>query len=182
MFHCCLHQNTPSTLFKTKTILLNGEMSNIDCYCQGFVKWPSKLTCIRKEFLLITITTIITIGSIEIFRSSPALRPPSPVWSTHTWPTSVRFLSTKDIYGNCQKNIFQTEYRWAVEIQQTSVSVSKIILPELRSINQDLSGKKFYLIATVTTNCSSQLSGSLWNHRKVWGYPGGHVSVIGEEG
>ena len=41
-------------------------MSNIDYYySQGFAKWPSKLTSIRKEFSLIT-TTITAIGSIQL--------------------------------------------------------------------------------------------------------------------
>ena len=116
---------------------------------------------------------------LKYFWSSPLLSsaPPAPISrminSNTTHVTHFSQISLhKGYLWHCQKNICQTEYR-SVTTNIASVSVSKIISPEHNSINQDLSQKNFYLIATVTTNCSSQLSGSLRNHSKVWGYPGG---------
>ena len=105
---CAPSKHSPTPNFKTrienKNNIIEWRMSNIDYYySQGFAKWPSKLTSIRKEFSLIT-TTITTIGSIQLlFLINPgATAPISRMMNRHVTHFSHPSL-TKDIYNVVRK-------------------------------------------------------------------------------
>ena len=100
-------------------IILTGECLILISSAKVSLSDQGNWLVLERRFSLITITTIITIGSIEIFLKLSSA-PPAPISrmiNTHTWPTSVRFLSTKDIYGIVRKIFARPNI---VQIQQTS--------------------------------------------------------------